>query len=225
MADEHRHAHARRRHLDLRIEDLLGLGDHLPFLFRVAVFHEDVDVRNAVEGDFLGELLRRELLSWHVLALGLRPQLVHALFAGTRHRLISRYDDALDRRVVMQRLQCHDHLRRRAIRIGNDVLAAGLRHVLDEHVGVDLGHDQRAIDIVAPRARVIDDDGASRADLRAPFLRNRATGRHDDEIHCRKIECREVFAFERLLAERHFGAERPARRDGMHILVGEAPLN
>ncbi len=32
MADKHRHAHAGRRDLDLRIEDLLGLDHHLPFL-------------------------------------------------------------------------------------------------------------------------------------------------------------------------------------------------
>ena len=58
MADEHRHAHAGRRQLDLRVEDLLGLGHHLPLFLRVAVLHEDVDMRDDVEGDALGELLR-----------------------------------------------------------------------------------------------------------------------------------------------------------------------
>ena len=56
MADKDRHAHASRGELDLGIEDLLGLGHHLPFLLGRAVFHEDVDMRNDVEGDLLGEL-------------------------------------------------------------------------------------------------------------------------------------------------------------------------
>jgi hypothetical protein len=57
MTDEHRHAHAGRGQLDLRIEDLLGLGHHLPLFLGGAVLHEDVDMRNDVEGDALGELL------------------------------------------------------------------------------------------------------------------------------------------------------------------------
>jgi hypothetical protein len=57
MADEHRHAHAGRGQLDLRVEDLLGLDHHLPLFLREAVLHEDVDMRDEVEGDALGELL------------------------------------------------------------------------------------------------------------------------------------------------------------------------
>jgi hypothetical protein len=58
MADEDRHAHAGGGDLDLRVEDLLGLGDHLPLFLGRAVLHEDVDMRDHVEGDLLGELLR-----------------------------------------------------------------------------------------------------------------------------------------------------------------------
>jgi hypothetical protein len=57
MRDEHRHADAGRRQLDLRVEDLLGLDHHLPFLLGRAVLHEDVDVGNDVEGDPLGNFL------------------------------------------------------------------------------------------------------------------------------------------------------------------------
>jgi hypothetical protein len=44
MADEDRHAHAGGGDLDLRVDDLLGLGDHLPLFLGGAVLHEDVDM-------------------------------------------------------------------------------------------------------------------------------------------------------------------------------------
>src|SRR5690606_37368098 len=60
MADEDRNTHRRAGDLDLRIKHLLGFGHYLPLFLGVAVFHEDVDVRNDVEGDALGELLVRD---------------------------------------------------------------------------------------------------------------------------------------------------------------------
>src|SRR3546814_16740541 len=57
MADEDGNADAGRGDLDLRIEDLLGLDDHLPFLLGRSVVEEFVDLRDDVEGDLLGELL------------------------------------------------------------------------------------------------------------------------------------------------------------------------
>ena len=50
-------------------------------------------------------------------------ELVHRVLAGAGDRLIGRDDDALDLRVVVQRLQRHDELRGRAVRVGDDVLA------------------------------------------------------------------------------------------------------
>ena len=102
MPDEHRHAHARGCEPDLGIHDLLGLGQHLPFLFGVAVFHKDVDVRNTVEGDLLGKLGGVDLLAWHKLALGLVPKLVHGLLASARDRLIGRDHNARDLGRVVQ---------------------------------------------------------------------------------------------------------------------------
>ena len=178
VADEHRHAHARGRQLDLRVENLLGLGHHLPFLLRVAVLHEDVDVRNAVEGDLLGELLGLDLPAGHVLALGLRPQLVHGVLAGAGDGLIGRDDDALDGRRVVQRLQRHDHLRGRAVRVGDDVLLGVAGH----RVGVHLRHDQRHVQVVAPGRGVIDHDAALGADLGRPLLGDGRAGRHQAEV-------------------------------------------
>ena len=55
VADEDGDPDAGRRHLDLRVEDLLGLDHHLPFLLRRAVVEEGIDMRDDVEGDLLGE--------------------------------------------------------------------------------------------------------------------------------------------------------------------------
>jgi len=71
MADEDRHAHAGGDDLDLGIEDLLGLGHHLPFFLGEAVVHEHVDVGDHVEGHALGKLLGRDLVE-RVDRLGLR---------------------------------------------------------------------------------------------------------------------------------------------------------
>ncbi len=64
VADEDRNADSGCRELDLRIEHLLGFGHHLPFFLGVAVFHEDIDMRDHVERDALGELLRRNRIGY-----------------------------------------------------------------------------------------------------------------------------------------------------------------
>ena len=121
VADEHRHAHAGRCQLDLRVEDLLGLGDHLPFFLGRAVVHEGVDLGNDVEGDALRELLRLDRIG-HEDGAGLREEFVHRLLARARDGLIGRDHHALDRGEVVQRLQRDDELGGRAVGIGDDVL-------------------------------------------------------------------------------------------------------
>jgi hypothetical protein len=84
------------------------------------------------------------------------------VLARAGDRLVGGDDDALDGGAVVQRLQRDDKLRRRAIGIGDDVLLA---EALDR-VGIDLGHDQRHLGIVAPGRGIVDDDAALRGDLR-----------------------------------------------------------
>ena len=103
-----------------------------------------------------------------------------------------------------------DQLRRRAVRIGDDVLAVVLGHVLGEHVTVGLRHDERHVDVVAEGRRIIDHQAAGRADLRRPLLGDAAAGAHQREIAFREVELLEVVAFERFLAEADFAAERTA---------------
>ena len=116
MADKHRHPHASRGHLDRSIQDLPRLDRHLPLLLRRAVIHEHVDVRNDVEGDRLGEFLRRHRVV-HVQRPRLRPQLVHPLLSRARHGLIRRDHHTLDAEFVVQRLEHQHHLDRRAVRL------------------------------------------------------------------------------------------------------------
>jgi hypothetical protein len=103
VADEDRHAHAGRGQLDLGVEDLLGLDHHLPLFLGEAVIKENVDMRDHVEGDLLGELLGIRLIA-HEDAAALLEQLVHAFLARARHRLISGDDDALDGGGIVQGL-------------------------------------------------------------------------------------------------------------------------
>jgi hypothetical protein len=100
MADEDRHPHAGRMYFDGGIEDLLGLDHHFPLLLGRAVLHEDVDMRDDVEGDLLGEFvpLHRPV---HVDRPRLIEELIHRLPAGTGYRLIGRDDNATDTGQVM----------------------------------------------------------------------------------------------------------------------------
>ncbi len=145
VADEDGHAHAGGGELDLRVEDLLGLGHHLPLFAGVAVLHEGVDLRDEVERDALGKLLGLDVADGEH-RLGLVEQLVHRLLAGAGDRLIGRDHDALDARLVVQRLERHHELRGRAVGVGDDALLAEAR----DRVGIDLRHHQRHVGIVAP---------------------------------------------------------------------------
>ncbi len=144
MADEHRHADAGGRDLDLGIEDLLRFHDHLPFFLGRSVVEEAVDVRDHVERDLLGEFLGVGLVADEDVAR-LFEQLVHAVLPRARHRLIGGDDDARDLRRVVDRLQCHDHLRGRAVGIGDDVACL----VPVDRLRVHFGHDQRHVGVHA----------------------------------------------------------------------------
>ena len=101
--------------------------------------------------------------------LGLREQFVHRVLAGARHRLIGRDHDALDRGLVVQRLQRHDELRGRAVRIGDDVLLGKPATASAFTSGTISGTSGS----MRHARRIVDHDGALRADLRRPFLRHR----------------------------------------------------
>jgi len=124
----------------------------------------------------------------------------------------------------VQRLQRHHQLRGRAVWVGDDVLAAVLRHVGGENVTVDFRHDQRHALVVAPGGRIIDDDATRCADPGRPLLGNGATRAHQREIALGEVEILQIMAFERFVAEADFGAERAARSNSIDLLDRKLPL-
>ena len=138
--------------------------------------------------------------------------------------MIGRHHDAADFCYIMQRLQGHYQLCRRAIGIGNDVLANIARHVFAEHMGIDLRHNQRHFRIITPERRVIDNDTTHGPDFRRPFLGYLGTRRHHAEIHFREIKLRQVFALQGLVAIGNFHAHGFPRSNGMHFISRKQTL-
>ena len=120
----------------------------------------------------------------------------------------------------MQRLQRHDELRGRAVRIGDDVL---LRKALDR-VGVHFRHDQRHLGVVAPGRGIVDHDAALRTDLRRPFLGDGAARRHQADIGVGEVVLVERLHLQRPVAERDLGALAAARGECNDLVGRKAPL-
>ncbi len=163
-------------------------------------------MRNDVEGDALGELLRLDRISDEDGA-GLGEELVHAFLAGAGHGLVGRNHHALDLGDVVQRLQRHDQLCRRAIRVGDDV---ALLEVHDR-IRVHFRNDQRNVGVVAPGRRVVDDDATLGTDLRRPLLGNRAAGGHQADVGVGEIVVFEVLDLQNAVTEGDLGALRARR--------------
>ncbi|MCY1298559.1 hypothetical protein D9M70_480500 [compost metagenome] len=120
--------------------------------------------------------------------------------------------------MVVQRLQRHDELGRRAIRVGDDVLLGEER----DRVRVHFRHDQRHFGVVAPGRRVVDDDAALLADLRRILERNSAAGRHQADIGIGKIVVFEVPDLEGLVAKGNFRALGAGGSKRDHFIRGKA---
>ena len=163
---------------------------------------------NDVEGDALGELLRLDRVGDEDRA-GLREQLVHRLLAGAGDRLVGRDHHALDRGAVVQRLQRHDELGGRAVRVGDDVLLA---EAPASPSAFTSGTTSGTSGSIAPGRGIVDDDAALGADLRRPFLRDGAARRHEADVRVGKIVVLERLALERPVAERDLRA-RSRRRE------------
>ncbi len=177
-------------------------------------------MRDHVEGDLLGELRRRLFLTRHIHALGLIPQLVHALLAGAGHRLVGAHHHPLDRRAVMQGLERHHHLRGRAIGVGDDVFLGIAVNCLRVH----FRHDQRNIRVVAVERRVVDHGAPGLGGLGCVLLcRLRADG-EQRHIPAGEIESVEILGLESGVAKADFGAQRTAARQRGDLVDGKLAL-
>ena len=54
MADKYRHPNAGCGDFDRSINNFFGLGDHFPFFFGGAIFHEHIDMWDDIKSDLLG---------------------------------------------------------------------------------------------------------------------------------------------------------------------------
>ena len=130
-------------------------------------------------------------------------------------RLIGRHHHPLDAGEVVQRLQRHHHLDRRAVRVGDDVALL----VVGDRLRIDLGHDQRHVGLHAELRGVVDHDGTRLGRARRELRRHLGAGRGQHDIDAAEIVGVEVLDLEdvvlakrNLLAERARGGEAPRPR-------------
>ena len=181
-------------------------------------------MRDRVEGDLLGELLRLHHVI-HIDAAGLVEQLVHAGLARARSRLIGRHHDAAHAKGVVHRLQRHDELGGRAVRVGDDVAPAIRRKCAFDRVGVHLRHDQRHVVFHAEGGRVVDDDATGLACLRGDGLGSVATRREQGDVGLAEIELVERADGQHvILAIGHLAPGRARRGERMHLVRRKIPL-
>ena len=176
-----------RHKFDGRVENFLRLRRHLPFFLGETIIKEDIDMRNGVKRNLLGEMLGLYRII-HINAACLIEQFIHTSLAGTRCGLIGRHHDTPDCKCVMQRLQSHDKLCCRAVRVRNDIASVICPQRAVHRVSIHLRHDQRHIVIHAESRRIVDDDTPGLARLWRNRLGGLATGRKKRDIRIGKIK-------------------------------------
>ena len=220
MANKDRDPHAGRLYGDILVEYLARFHRHLPFFLGRAVIHEDVDMRDHVEGDLLGELLVLFRVV-HKNAAGLVKQFVHCRLAGAGGRLIGRYRHALDLRFIVQRLQRDDHLDRGTVGVSNDV-ALG---VPIEVFRIDLGYDQRHIRIHSEIRRIVDHDTTRLGSPGRMFGGRLGAWRKQRDIGIRKIIMLEILHRQDVVvSERDLPPDGARRCQRDHVIGGEVSL-
>ena len=182
-------------------ENLLGLVDHFHLFGRVTLVLGRADLRDAVEGDRVGE---RFVIVLFASQVGFRAvdQIARASDACSACRLIRADDDALDFASVVQRLQRLDHLRRRAVRTGNDAL------MLLDGVGIHFGDNKRNFLVHAPEAALVDDDAASLDGFRDELAGRIVWRAGDDQVDAVERLGHRFFDRVRFTAERQFRTRR-----------------
>ncbi len=222
VADKYRHPDAGGVHLDIRVENLLGLDHHFPLFFRRAVLHEHVNMRDDVEGDRLGELFLKLVLRFvHVDPAGLIEQLVHARLAGARYGLIGGDHHPADAGRVMQRLQRHHHLNGGAVGIGDDIALT----VLGDGFRVHFRHDQGHVGLHPEAGRVVDHHGAGISGARRELLGDGGAGAGENNVGAFKIEVIQIMDLQHVIfAIGHFGPGGPGGGHGGHGIRGHIAL-
>ncbi len=163
--------------------DLAGFPYHLHLFLGVAVLHEHIDMRQHIECDALGVYLDFDILVIEQRA-GLLGQFVDRFFAGAGHSLVCRHIDARDANRILDRLERHQHLHRRAIGIGDNAAVLVLR----DGVRIHLRHHQRNIAVIAEVCSVVDHHTAGCRGDRRIFFRHAAARREQADLRFGKVE-------------------------------------
>ena len=207
MADEHGDPYGRARDAQVRqAQDLAILGDDLPFLLRVAVREEDVDLGQGVEGDRV-RVDRRDLGLARDVGTDLALHLGDRVGPGARHGLVGIHDDPLQAHAVAQRHQDRCELHRGAVRVGDDPLVAF------QVVRIDLGHDERDVRLHPPGGRVVDDRGAASRCGRCQIARDVRAGTEQGDIDAIEGLGDRFGDLDRLATDRHAPSGRSAGRE------------
>ena len=143
MAAFHGNAHGGGANGDGRVpQDLAGLVHHLHLFLGIAVGQENVDVREHVLVNGVGEFAAAATGTFGL-------HLLDAALAGAGDALVGAHHDALDAIDLVQGSEGQYHLDGRAVGVGNDVVLRG------EDIGIDLRHHQRHGGVHAPLGGIV----------------------------------------------------------------------
>ena len=161
------------------VQNFAALDLHLPLFFGVAVVEENVDLRNRVEGQ-LARMFRDDDLFAGGERGVLRVQLGRGRAARAGGGLVGVGDHAHDAALAHQRRERERQRHGAAVGRGDDPA------VLAQVFGIDLGHHQRHIGLLAEGGRVVEGDRAALAGGRAELFRRGGGG--GDEGDVRAVE-------------------------------------
>ena len=172
-------------------------------------------MRDHVEGDLLGKFARRGRITDEDVA-ALLEQLVHPLFPRAGDRLVCRYHHPLYHRSIVERFERDDHLRGRAIRVGDD----HLRLVAVDRIGVHFGHHQRHIGVHPEQRGIVDHHAALTGRARSVDLGHFGSSREQRDIPAGEIEILDILDLEHPpgLAKFNLAALRTRRGDGGDLI-------
>ena len=163
------------------MQDLACLVEHLHFLLGVAVVGEDVDLRNHIVGELIGELVDRNGFALNDLPV-LLLKFGHGLRAGAGGRLVAGHMHAAYVREPVDRLEHHDHHDGGAVGV-RDYAARAHQSVLR----VAFGYHEGNVVIHAERARIVDHHCAVlRYGLRE-FARSARSRRYEGVVHSLEV--------------------------------------
>ena len=194
------HADAGGADADVAVHNLARLVVHLHLFLRIAVVGEDVNLRDEVESQLVGELLHGDGLAGQHLAV-LLIEFLHGGGAGTAGGLVGGDVHHLDVAQLLDGFQGYDHLDGRAVGVGDDAARTNLCVG-----GVHFGHYQGHVGVHTEGAGVVNHHGTILRDGLGKLFGRACAGRGESYIHSLEIiVVLQEFYFDFLATERVFG--------------------